>query len=515
MKLTNIIRIIFLTILLTQNVKDYAQNWPKIYGDNIRALGEEIIECYDNGYLICGSIMKDASHFKYGWLIKTDINGNVLWDKKFGEASYENYFLDFDKTSDHGLIISGATAQQDIERDPLFVKLDHCGEIEWCKILLSDHDNTATGVVTLPDGEFLGMLQYYTGDAQHIRISLVKLDSSGEPIWIKHLAQEDSTIINEEGYNLYLTHDSNYLVSGRCFSPSKKPYFIKTDTSGEQLWDIRWPVGSEGFAGQSVFHSDGDIFAATGLTFPGQPKIPYLLKFNENGNIINQYPLLGDTIFRGGAESLLFVDDTTMYAGLTWTNDPTFEECHSDILKTDTLGNMKCQRRLIDDGFPPQSIIQTGDSKIISIGTYYIDGNFDIYLWKMNTNLEDDTLYTQPLTYDSLCPYQILSDTVDLNCSLFVNIEDIPTKDEYESTIKISPNPVRDWITLALPENIGSGVIDLAIYNIFGQEVMKTRATPQNRTASLNISNLSSGFYLAVCKDAKKRTLKGKFVVGR
>lgn len=133
----------------------------------------------------------------------------------------------------------------------------------------------------------------------------------------------------------------------------------------------------------------------------------------------------------------------------------------------------------------------------------------------MNSNLEDDTLYTQPITYDSLCPYHISSDTVDLDCSLFVNIDEIPTKEEYESTIKISPNPARDWVSLSLPDNVSSGAIELAIYNIFGQDVMKSNATLQNRAISLNISNLESGFYLATCKDSKKKIFKGKFVVVR
>jgi hypothetical protein len=510
-----IIRIFITLLLIFSGITGFSQNWPKIYGDYIDALGEDLRENYDLGYLICGSIMKDASHFKYGWLIKTDINGYVLWDKKFGEGSRENFFLDFDMTQNNGLIISGGTAKEDIERDPIFIKLDPCGEIEWCKIFLSPHDNTATGIVSLPNGEYLGMVQYYGGDAQNIRISLVKMDTSGEPIWIKNLAQEDSTIVNEDGFHLYLTLDGNYLVSGSCFNPSLKPFLIETDTSGEQLWDIKWPVGYGGWADQSVFASNGMIYNATGLQFSGQPRIPYMLKFNENGDIINQYPLLGDTIVRGGAESLLLVNDTTMYVGLTWSDDPTYEETHSDILKTDTLGNMSIQRRLKENSFPPQSFIRTIDSKIVTMGYYYVDGYFDIYMWKMNADLEDDTLYTQPITYDSLCPYQILSDTVDLDCGLFVNIDEIPTKDEYESTIKISPNPAWVWISLMFPDNVASGVVELNIYNIFGQEVLKKEVIPANRMIALNISSLSSGLYFVVSKDDRNNILKGKFIKAR
>jgi hypothetical protein len=100
----------------------FSQTWPKIYGDNIHAYGKDIIESYDKGYAICGSILKNADQFKFGWLIKTDINGNELWNKKFGNYTVENSFFDFDKTSDNGFILSGSTAQYDIEIDPLFCK---------------------------------------------------------------------------------------------------------------------------------------------------------------------------------------------------------------------------------------------------------------------------------------------------------------------------------------------------------------------------------------------------------
>jgi hypothetical protein len=510
-----LVQLILTTSVIVMFSDSYSQDWPKVYGDYLMAYGQEIAEVYDNGYLIRGSILKDASHFKFGWLIKIDINGNVLWDKKFGDPSYENFFLDFDKTADNGLIISGATAQEEIWRDPLFVKLDPCGAIEWCKIFLSPLDNHATGVISLPDGTFIGMLEYYGGNAQEIRISLVKMDATGEPIWIKNLAQNDSTIANEEGFYLNLTPDGNYLVSGSCFSPGIKPYFIKTDTAGDQMWDIKWPYGSGGYAGQSVFSSNGMIYNATHLKFPGRPKVPFLIKFDESGSIIDQYPMMGDTIINGGASSLLMFDDTTLYSGTTWTNDPNYEEFNSDIIKTDTFGNIKIQRYLINEDYPPTSITKSFDNKILVIGTFVVGGNWDIYMWKMNEKLEDDTLYTQPMTYDSLCPYQITSDTVALDCGLFVNIDEIPTKEEYESTIKILPNPAREWISLIFPDIVAPGEVELVMYSVFGQKVLRKVAIPANRLISLDISGFHSGIYLIIGHDSRQRAFQGKFLIRR
>jgi hypothetical protein len=493
------------------------QIWPKVFDKTVSVYGWDIIENYDKGYLICGAIDKDSEQYKFGWLIKTDINGNMLWDKKFGNYQVENFFTDFDKADDQGLILCGATAQEDYARDPLFIKLNPCGEIDWCKIYISAEMNYATGVIQLPDGQFLGMLTYYGGDYQYIRISLVKMDANGEPIWIKNLAQQD-TVANEEGRYLDLTPDGNYLVSGSCFKPYLKPYFIKTDTAGEELWNLDWPAGAGGYAGRSDFTTNGMIYNASSMQFqnPYIPKVPYLLKFNENGQVIGQYPLMGaDTVVVGGAESLVIVNDSTIYTGLTWSDNQMVDPAYCEIFKTDTIGNIINIRRLIDEVFPPSCIIKTFDGKIVAIGYFPGTNNFDIYMWKMNEDLEDDTLYTQPLTYDSLCPYEIQSDTVLLDCGLFVNIDEIPTQEEYESTIKISPNPARDWISVLLPDNTAPGTVELNIYNFFGREVFRKEMIPSYRMLAINISNLSAGFYIAVCQDRNNKTLKGKFIVAR
>jgi hypothetical protein len=225
-----------------------------------------------------------------------------------------------------------------------------------------------------------------------------------------------------------------------------------------------------------------------------------------------------------------------LYTGLSWTDDPTLATIHIDLLKTDTLGNLITSRRLINGGggYPPNKIIQSYNEKILTLGHYYIDGNWDIYLWKMNENLEDDTLYTQPLTYDSLCPYEIPSDTVDLDCGVFVNIDELPTKEEYESTIKIYPNPAREWAVLTLPDILASGEVELVVYDIFGRAngtgrkgEEEKRGTGEegkrgrgeylsaNRMLLLDVASYPAGMYVAVAMDKKGRRYTGKFVVAR
>jgi len=505
---------LFNWILFTYNYVQ-AQNWPKIYGDNFHSLIQDISESYDKGFYFTSFTYTNQGANKYGWIFKTDINGNPLWDKKFGLGNDRNWFSTSSVTLDKGLVISGATTKYSAgDFDPNFIKMNVCGEIEWCKVFQSPGQNYGNSVLQLADGSYIGLLEYYGEGETYARISLVKMDQSGEPIWIQRLAQEDPLINNEDGYYLYLTTDSNYLFSGWAYHPGSYPFWILTDTSGTQIWDLFWDSGY-GEAHQ-VIEADSGIFYSTSYAIGDNGiQSPVLFKFNKYGSLIGEYNLMGDTIDSGSCNPLARINDSTLIIGVGWKKYwfP-IDEGYTEVFITDTLGNLLNRRQFFDDEYTSLvNITLSSDHKILAAGNFVVDNNFDIYLWKMNENLIDDTLYTQQLTYDSLCPYEIQSDTVDLDCGVFVNIDELPTKEEYESTIKISPNPARDWIVFTMPEINLSDEIELVIYNIFGQKVMKTRTVLQNHSISMNISNYSPGVYMVSFKEANSRILKGKFLV--
>jgi hypothetical protein len=503
-------------ILFTFNYMQ-SQNYPRIYGDNIQASIKEISESYDKGFYLTAFTYTYQGVNQYGWIIKIDINGNILWDKKFGNGNDRNWFGDSFLTSDDGLIISGITTKYSGgDFDPAFFKMNVCGEIEWCKVFQSPDQNYGTGILQLADGSYIGMLEYYGEGETYARISLVKMDQSGEPLWIQRLAQEDSIINNEEGLYLYSTTDNDYLVSGYAYHPDSYPFWIMIDTNGVQIWDLF----GDNFLGEAhqVLEKDSGIFYSTSYAIGDNGiQSPVLFKFNKNSDLLGEYNLMGDTIVMGSSTPIASLDDSTLIIGVGWKKIYyPIGHGFAEVFITDTLGNLINRRQFFDDEYNSfKKITLSSDHKILAAGNFVVDGNWDIYLWKMNADLEDDTLYTQPITYDSLCPYEIISDTVDLDCSLFVNIDEIPTKEVYESTIKISPNPARDWIVLTFPDIWKSEETELIIYNIFGQGVMKTKPAPQNRTVSLNISSLPSGVYLVTCRDSKQRGLTGKFVISR
>ncbi|MBU2650155.1 MAG: T9SS type A sorting domain-containing protein [Bacteroidetes bacterium] len=504
----------FLFVLLFLHLKSSGQNWPQIYGDDLKAQVRSMVEDYDHGYLIAGQIDRTVPS-QWGWLIKTDINGNILWDKKFGSLGYQTYFNQIQKNEENETFIVGSTSKYEssYDDDPLIMKLDACGEIIWCTVLRSEGNNCLMKIIQLGNNHIIGLLKYFGGDIANIRISLVEFDENGNPLWIKHMAQEDTTIFNEEGWFLNLTSDSTYLISGRCFSNGMQAFYINADKKGDQIWDIKWQGGALSSSRQTVEFKKG-IFYSAGAYADNGPITPSIFKYSINGGMIYQKYILGDTIRGGDTWPLCMYNDTSLVIGLEWSEFGTgVDDGNSEVFLIDTLGNIIKRRFLIAEGQPPENTIKTFDDKILVIGNYYTSPNWDIYLWKLNQQLENDSVYNQIITYDSLCPYTIISDTTDLNCNLYVDIIDIPLKEDYDKVMKLFPNPVGNQLNVEFAENLITENSTWIAYDIFGRKQMEMRLDKDQRTLEVNTSLLKSGIYISVLLDRGYVISKEKFIV--
>jgi hypothetical protein len=83
--------------------------WNRTYGGIDREIGDSHIETSDGGFAIIGRTYQSGSSGPTDiWLIKTDKNGNQLWNKTYGGISYENGKSVLE-TNDGGFVIAGTT----------------------------------------------------------------------------------------------------------------------------------------------------------------------------------------------------------------------------------------------------------------------------------------------------------------------------------------------------------------------------------------------------------------------
>lgn len=514
----------------------YSQEWIKLYGINANAKVFELIENYDKGYVIGGSYDLGA-YQPQGWLIKTDVNGEILWDKKITDGTAYTYISGLFQTSDNGLIISGATTMVNPQRDGFIMKLDACGNKEWCVIypnnnMLFDYAND---IVQNPDGTYTALVSYYGGNVAEERIWLFKLDQNGNTLWRK-LYATDPDYLDEYGRDLIPVSDSGVLISGSNWVqvsgyPGQwwwTPFFIKVDLEGNAEWEFVWQENNYfgGECGQSIEDGYGNFYGTGSNGY--HPGVPCIYKLSATGQQMARYDMMGDTIEHGVTKTIsMFHDSLTLALGGGYALTP--DTGVSMLWKTDTLGNILAQRDIPLNSYPPIASIVTHDNKLLVTcrGQYVAPYNMDIILMKFNSNLEYDSIYTRPYTYDSLCPGTIVSETIELDCDIVVNLDE-PTM-QPENNLVLFPNPATTTVTIQLPENKitvekrhGMQIttirpldenLYLQITNLAGTPVFHQETEKGTRQIELDVSKWKPGIYLVILTGDKGFKIKEKLIV--
>lgn len=510
--------------------RSLSQEWKQVYGDDINCTSNSLIELYDKGYLFGAQIMDSQGVSKVGWLFKTDINGNVIWEKKVDIVGNNTFIYDITQTIDNGIIIIGSTKKYDPLYDPYILKLNACGEKEWCKILNTPNDKDyGSKIIQHPNGCYY-CLVHYTGINPNERIWLVCLNPSGDMIWKKVYGQGEEYLNSEYGYDLMLTPKSEILITGYGFYPDLpdtlsykiRSFLINVDSNGNEKWALIWGKVNRFYseARSSAISNDGTIYSV-GTHYISSEK-PTLLKTTHAGQEIENNDI--DSARMGFSSTISWFSDSTLAVGSSWVN-PNQKTVWS-IIKYDTLLDTIKVRNLVDSlRFGFNNSVVSYDGKLLITTTTYWDGNTDIYAYKFNSQLEFDSIYTHSFVYDSLCPYPIESDTIPLDCSI-VGIEE---KEKIEKQcLQITPNPASEQIMVKLPDyicrqNKSSGFnvttcyyqfspdIKLEVFDIYGRKWKEVALFNSEKKTSFQISSLANGLYI-VRTVIKGQIVSGKFV---
>ena len=242
------IRYILLLLIVAATIALNGQTWPKYYGQPGRYdYSYDIAEAYDKGYFILG--YQYSSVVQKTWLIKTDINGEVLWEKVF--TSYFNKSQALEPTRDGGVLICGMNERAEGDKTaPYVIKLNACGEKEWCVNFAENQGeiNTpwAQDIKELPSGDIVVLVNEY-GNHPINTLHLFKLNASGDVLWRNPYASayEHPGSINPMGWKLLISSTNQYLITGDVYwedawNPGGpkgiRSMFVLVDSSGIEQW---------------------------------------------------------------------------------------------------------------------------------------------------------------------------------------------------------------------------------------------------------------------------------------
>ena len=137
-------------------------------------VAESVQQTNDGGYIIAGGDQEKGSF----WLIKTDGNGNKLWDKTFNESGGQVNSVQ--QTNDGGYIIAGFTDSHGSGgNDAWLIKTDASGNKLWDKTFGGSENSFADSVQQTSDGGYI--IAGYTDSHGAVGYSawLIKTDAKG------------------------------------------------------------------------------------------------------------------------------------------------------------------------------------------------------------------------------------------------------------------------------------------------------------------------------------------------
>jgi len=176
------------------------------------------------------------------WLLKVDLNGNILWQKiiNIGGPEYSVMDVAFDVTNYVYLIRNGG--------DPTLVKFDLNGNLVWAKNYDFGAYDYAYKLLKDVDGYVVvGFRCTDSGNCSTLNnddILVFKTDSNGNIKWSNLYSSSVAGWYSEDrAYNIDFDYDGNYLVSGfiRASSNSSYPIVLKVNRSdGDLIWSRIW-----------------------------------------------------------------------------------------------------------------------------------------------------------------------------------------------------------------------------------------------------------------------------------
>jgi hypothetical protein len=233
-----IILIGFSFFTIVSQVQPPEIEWEKTYGGDNWDEANCIIETTDGGYLFTGYTSSKGAGGRDVWVVKTDKNGEVMWDKFYGTEA-EDVGLSVIETKKNDYVILARTVSKDKTYANIWVfKLDNKFNLLW-EIKL---EGTASEIIETQDGDYIiaGKKTETSGvKGFNEKEYLAKISKKGKLIW-----ETDFFAINSEITSIVETNEGDFICTEiyKMYYEKSNSYTYsgsikKIDKEGNKIWD--------------------------------------------------------------------------------------------------------------------------------------------------------------------------------------------------------------------------------------------------------------------------------------
>jgi len=183
--------------------------WFKTYGTAGNDPGYGISPSSDGGFIVTG-----LYNWSDAWLLKVNADGDTMWTKTFGGANYEEANLGI-SAPDSGIIFCGSTSSYGSgELDAYLVRTDASGNMLWQKTYGGAGYDEGRKIVSNPNGGYIILANTDSQINGEFNYFIISVDENGDTLWTKTIG---TTGGEDRAYGIQNISSNEYIVAGSTF----------------------------------------------------------------------------------------------------------------------------------------------------------------------------------------------------------------------------------------------------------------------------------------------------------
>lgn len=263
--------------------KSGTQLWQKTFNTGTQSKASSITELNGNIF-VCGKTGRNYASTQYDvLLVKMNAAGDTIWSKTLGSTD-DDYGNNIITTSDGNILISARTEGFGAGTfgDIYLIKTDQDGNVIWESSYADPDQESGFHLMETQNGEYLVTGTNENPGGSGRELYLLKVSSSGQQLWSKSIGP-----IWKWGFSTVETSSGDLVICGQQYIPwsTSQVMLIKTDSQGNLIWEKEYgDTSSE--KGYSIKQNPDGTFTICGSFSSQTGEKILLLKVDENGNQI-------------------------------------------------------------------------------------------------------------------------------------------------------------------------------------------------------------------------------------
>ena len=211
--------------------------WSRTIGGIGVETAQDLIILADGGSMIVGSTSSQGAGGYDGYLVRTDANGDMLWERTFGGTDWD-LLNDIKQVSEDRFLLTGQTYSNGQTAGSGWIMLvDATGEAVWSQAVLCGPGTNGYATASTDDGGFV-CTGSISDPNEPSDAFVAKYDAAASLEWMYRYGGDSLDI----GRDIVATMDGGYSIMGstRSYSNWVEAYHLKMD----KVWNSGTGIGA-------------------------------------------------------------------------------------------------------------------------------------------------------------------------------------------------------------------------------------------------------------------------------